>query len=379
MTAGASIAGSSAGSSSSAAADALALLLREDPRLVELQMTTFYNPHTNNVDDHYVNRITTTSTGSDNKKDGRGNTKNIQQASLVSPNEEAAFAYAASLMHEDEHGASGWMTPSPGAGVDSDNSDHLANMSGSSGGADVQSRAQEALAEVDRKLAMVSGLAERLVRDYPEGVSETLLKLHGCSLNDNDNKKLKRQNSTASNSSNPQDEGKEDSGETNTNLLNMRDKCERLHRQADVLEGVAVRVESSLEKQYLKLKACTTKLQRVLALSSTLKMAMRLQFESKKILGCGGLLRDLMESSNPSSAARSGSMLDVDLRDLTRAASSVATMEQLLADPELHGGASLEDETELVEVVEAMRPEVSFDKQTTSRRDPCDHLMSLYC
>jgi hypothetical protein len=141
------------------------------------------------------------------------------------------------------------------------------------------------------------------------------------------------------------------------------------------MESIASRVETSIQKQYDKLRNCTMRLQRVLALSHTLKMAMQLQFEGKKILGCGlDLLEDPQQqqqqqqsgASIPIAAtpsARSKALVDVDLRDLTRAASSVATMESLLADPELYGkgdgdgGSNVA--TEPLNIVVAMKPEVS--------------------
>ena len=79
--------------------------------------------------------------------------------------------------------------------------------------------------------------------------------------------------------------------------------------------------------------AATSRLSRVLDLSATLKMILRLQFESSKLQGYD---------------------LD-DLRDLTRAAASVAVVKDLLDRPELQGGR--------IDVVETMRP----DAENTAR------------
>ena len=305
--------------SSSATANALLLLLREDPRLLELNLTSFAD----------TSPLLLSSSS-----------QLLSPGSIVSPNEEAAFAFAAALMHEDSSPEiSGWISPSI-----------------QDSGSDVQSRAKEALADVDRKLALVSGLAERLVRDHPDQVSEKLLRLHGFSC------------TASKNSSDAVDAGAGDNTEQqsaltlaskspNNNLVALRAKCDRLTRQSLVMESIANRVQLALQKQYDKLRDCTTRLQRVLALSSTLKMAMRLQFESKKILGCGINLSILEDQQG--TAARSKALVDVDLRDLTRAASSVAVMETLLKDPELYGGTSTNfNKVETLDIVNTMRPEV---------------------
>ena len=65
--------------------------------------------------------------------------------------EEAAFSYAAALLETDDQ--------------------HV-----------VQQKAREALGEVERKLALVQSLAERVSRTSPEAVAGPLLRLHGYSL-----------------------------------------------------------------------------------------------------------------------------------------------------------------------------------------------------
>ena len=196
--------------------------------------------------------------------------------------EEAAFSYAAALLEEE------------------DSKDH-------------QQRAKDALGEVERKFALVQSLAERVSRTSPEAVAGPILRLHGYSLEQDDQEGEVSSTSGAS---------------TTTTLVATRDRCDRLKRQGEVLEGVANRVESSLQRALTRMDKATNRLERVLNLSACLKMILRLQFESSKLLGY-----DLE-----------------DLRDLTRAAASVAVVEDLLAKPELKEGPP-------IEVVEAIRPQ----------------------
>jgi hypothetical protein len=182
-------------------------------------------------------------------------------------------------------------------------------------------RATEALAEVDRKLALVESLAQRVSRDSPAKVAGPLLRLHGFELNESSESPSQKISSDA------------------TTLSATRDKADRLERQSQVLSTVARRVETALQRGVTRMESATTRLSRVLELSATLKMIMRLQFEARK-LGSG---LDL-ESINQGGV--------VDLRDLTRAAASVAVMEDLLTHPLLspasHGGS--------IDVVEKLRP-----------------------
>ena len=78
------------------------------------------------------------------------------------------------------------------------------------------------------------------------------------------------------------------------------------------------------------MEKATKRLSRVLQLSATLKMILRLQFEASKL---------------------EGFILD-DLRDLTRAAASVAVIEDLLSKPELQ-------QQNKIDVVEAIRPQAT--------------------
>jgi len=390
-------------STSSTASNALMLLLKEDPRLVELKLTSFADTtslllcpsHHHQQQQQQQQQISTTclshnsNRGSSSSSSNSSINNNNSNTTIISPNEEAAFAFAAALMHEDSSPEiSGWISPS------------IQNS-----GSDVQSRAKEALADVDRKLALVCGLSERLVRDCPEQVSESLLKLHGfrsTTTNDSTTKSSSHvEDRTATTSGNTHDiqdtttttptavrNGNVSNHHNNDNLIiTLRNKCDRLTRQSQLMESIASRVETSIQKQYDKLRNCTMRLQRVLALSHTLKMAMQLQFEGKKILGCGlDILEDpqqqqqqqLLQQSGAAipiaatPSTRSKALVDVDLRDLTRAASSVATMESLLADPELYGKVDGDSgsnaATEALNIVVAMKPEVSVSYQLNYRR-----------
>lgn len=202
--------------------------------------------------------------------------------------QEAAFSYAASLLDDSHH------------------DQHM-----------VQQKAKEALLEVERKLALVESLAERVSRTSPEAVAGPLLRLHGYTLDS---------------------EEQEEANNSNTmTLVATRERCNRLKRQGEVMEGVARRVESSLQRGLKRMDAATSRLARVLDLSATLKMILRLQFEASKLQN-----------------------YDVeDTRDLIRAAASVAVVKDLLVRPELENGR--------IEVVEAMRPEMESTARAVRR------------
>ena len=118
--------------------------------------------------------------------------------------EESAFSYASALLQNED-------------------STHL----------EVTQRATDALAEVHRKLALVESLAERVSRTSPEAVAGPLLRLHGYSL---DAPKI-------------EDGAYDQSSATNSStLVTVRERSERLKRQGEVLEGVARRVETSLQR-----------------------------------------------------------------------------------------------------------------------------------
>jgi conserved oligomeric Golgi complex subunit 5 len=224
-------------SSAALAASSLALLLRED------RLLTDFNLH-----------------------DGSGRT------------EEAAFAYSAALLQNEEAGQ-------------------------------VTQKATDALAEVHRKLALVESLAERVSRTSPAAVAGPLLRLHGYQLDNHQAKTTGASNTTT--------------------LATIRERGERLKRQGEVLDGVARRVETSLKRGMKRMETVTSRLSRVLTLSATLKMILRVQFEASKLDG-----HDLEDS-----------------RDLTRAAASVAVIEDILSRPELNGTAP-------IKAVEDLRPAI---------------------
>lgn len=279
---------------SSGAAHALSLLLREDPLLIKHGLTSSsYHRHNHNGD---------AAAAADNHNDDENN---------------AAHSYAAALLH-----------------------DNSTSSSSSSGG--YRQRATEALAEVDRKLALVESLSLRLSREAPEEISGPLLRLHGFEL----------ATLTDTNADSKGVEAAGGGGNTSTSTNNQqlvtltatRDKAERIQRQSQLLDTVAKRVESTIQRGVSRMESATTRLSRVLYLSATLKMILRLQFEARKVLHT----ESGMDWNN-----------FVDLRDLTRAAASVATMEELLAHPSLTpvagGGGGGGDET--IDVVEKIRPQ----------------------
>ncbi|CAJ1953396.1 unnamed protein product [Cylindrotheca closterium] len=193
-----------------------------------------------------------------------------------------------------------------------------------------QQCAEDALGEVGRKLALVESLAERVSRTSPEAVAAPLLRLHGHVI---------------------EEEAEEDGNERSTSdsgtstLVATRERCDRLKRQAEVLEGVATRVESSLGRGLSRMEKATNRLSCVLQLSATLKMTLRLQFEASKL---------------------EGFYLD-DLRDLTRAAASVAVIEDLLSKPELSKGHK-------IDIVEAIRPQA--EKTAAAVRKAAEALLA---
>jgi len=222
--------------------------------------------------------------------------------------EEHAFSYAADLLKEEEMGAD-----------------------------QQQQQAENALGEVERKLALVGSLAERVSRTSPEAVAGPLLKMHGFAAVEED---------AAGDDATPEGGTSASSSSANT-LSVLREKCDRLKRQGDVLDGVAQRVETSLQRGMKRMDTSTKRLSRVLDLSAALKMIMRLQFESSKLQGY---------------------YLD-DLRDLTRAAGSVAVIEDLLAKPELNA-------TPPIDIVESIRPQVK--RTATAVRKSASTLLERY-
>ncbi len=274
---------------SSGTAHTLSLLLREDPLLIKFGLTSY---------------------------DGGLSRANNNDETTANHDENAAHSYAAALLH--------------------DNSSSSTTISTSSSGG-YRQRATEALAEVDRKLALVESLSLRLSREAPEEISGPLLRLHGFELESVNLASIGK--------------AKEEGGDNHNNthhlvtLAATRDKAERIQRQAQLLDNVAKRVESTIQRGVTRMELATTRLSRVLYLSATLKMILRLQFEARKVLHA----ESAMDLNN-----------FLDLRDLTRAAASVATIEELLSHPSLtppgkNGEAMGDGET--IDVVEKIRPQ----------------------
>ena len=248
-------------------------------------------------------------------------------------------------------------------------------------GGGVQKRAAEALAEVDRKLALVESLADRIARERPEEVAGPLLRMHGYdvqSLSLVGSEEKKDDGGAEGSSSTGGGDNATDSVATTTattpgsSLTTTLDRIERLERQSDVLVSISHRVESTLQRGLQRMDGATSRLGRVLDVSSTLKSIMRLKFEARKVQSSGldfdAILSGpdptiLAQTSRSSSSATGGAgsstsgPYGVDLRDLTRAASSVAIMEGLLASPALCGGPN-GTAGGRIDVVEEMRPDV---------------------
>ena len=274
------------------AADALTLLLQEDPLLLQHGLNLYKG-----------GSVSSDVAGDDNHEENT---------------DDAAYAYAASLLHD-------------GGSAESSNNGGWMSSSG-----EYRQRATEALAEVDRKLALVESLAQRVSRDSPEKVASLFLRQHGFELSES--------SESPSQSNNNRDV---------VTLTATRDKAERLERQSQVLSTVAHRVETALQRGVTRMESATTRLSRVLELSATLKMILRLQFEARK-LGSGLDLESI----------RHGGV--IDLRDLTRAAASVAVMEDLLCHPSLSQGS--------IDVVEKLRP--GAEAVATSVRQAAAGLMN---
>ena len=222
-----------------------------------------------------------------------------------------------------------------------------------SSGGEYRQRATEALAEVDRKLALVESLSVRISREAPEMVAGPLLRSHGFEL----------AIPTAEDKGGERERGKLEvaaplpvaDNRSATTLVASRDRAERIARQSQLLDAVARRVESTLLRGATRMESATSRLSRVLSLSATLKMMLRLQFEARKVLHAGVGLGPAGIVGGPSSSSSFGLDAFVDLRDLTRAAASVAAMEGLLAHPSLTPEND-DDGSGRIDAVERLRP-----------------------
>jgi conserved oligomeric Golgi complex subunit 5 len=252
---------------SSAAASSLQLLLREDPLLVQY-----------------------------------GLTESSSSSSSSSPADDVAFAYAAALLQQDDDDDD-----------DDDYDDALgapgrSNKSSRTTGSMDAQRADFALQDVERKLALVESLAVKLSRTSPESVASHLLRLHGHYVIQQAETGTSATQGAASTSLS-----------SSSSLQSVRERAARLERQAVTLETVATRVQGSLQRGLERLCMTCTRLQRVLSLSSTLKHILRLQFENVKLQNY-----DL----DTTTAAHHHAIVG---HDLVRAAASVAVLEDLLS------------------------------------------------
>mmetsp|Transcript_25879 Transcript_25879/g.59588 ORF Transcript_25879/g.59588 Transcript_25879/m.59588 type:complete len:1009 (-) Transcript_25879:34-3060(-) len=214
--------------------------------------------------------------------------------------DQVAFRYAAALLQEDDTSSS------------------------------AKQRADLALQDVERKLALVESLGVKLSRTSPEAVAGHLLRLHGHHSPSGPDGGISEVDDGAG------------SGST---LQAVRERADRLERQSEVLENVAKRVEGSLQRGLDRMDTACTRLERVLNLSSTLKMILRAQFENSKLQNY-----DLE-----------------DLRDLTRAAASVSILEDLFKKPELQ---------HKIAIVERLRPEATATAAAV--RDAAGALLEKY-
>lgn len=238
---------------------------------------------------------------------------------LIQPDDvDPVFQYAAALISsKNDIGSEDIRSPS----ISTNNSYPI------SGVPDIQENANVALLDIDRKLNLVQKLADQITLEKPEYIAAPLMRLHGYTPYSE------------------VDEEEENKSVLSHGLfLQTLERCERLSRQASLLDSVADRVESTLVKGLDRISQSTLKLERVLQTSQVLKMIMRLQFETKKVIG-SGIDFDALCSDNMYDV-----LTQVDLRDLTRVASSLAVMEELLRDPSLSGPGVH------IDVVENIRP-----------------------
>ena len=210
------------------AANALSLLLREDPLLVQHGLVNFSRP---GPSDAYPTSSTSSSADAEiiDVDADAPSSSGIYQ-------DDAAHSYAAALLHDSFSGddSSGWMT---------------------SANSEYRQRATEALAEVDRKLMLVESLSQRISREAPEEVAGPLLRLHGFELARDDIEG--DDNDHGGKASQPS------SGNNLVTLTATRDKAERLQRQSSLLDTVAKRVESTLQRGVTRMESATTRLSRV--------------------------------------------------------------------------------------------------------------------
>lgn len=184
----------------------------------------------------------------------------------------------------------------------------------------------DTLGEVDRKLDVIKTAVDDLVHNNPAEISKPFLSLHGYNVvRDGDASKSATGNLAP--------------------ISTTRERCDRLRRQGDLVLSISQRVESSLMTRGLQqIEMSTTKLERLLDLSAALKQIMRLKFETTKIRQAQHLWQE-RESGEISNRT----LMLIDLRDLIRVSSSVASVETMFRELECKGQES-------IAIIEKMRP-----------------------
>jgi len=188
----------------------------------------------------------------------------------------------------------------------------------------------DTLGEVDQKLNVIKTAIDDLVRERPAEIARPFLTLHGYDVASDGEHAPKR---------------------TSGNLAPIsttRERCDRLRRQGDLVLSISQRVESSLMTRGLhQIEKSTTKLERLLDLSAALKQIMRLKFETTKIRQAQHLWQE-----RESAGSSNKSLMLIDLRDLIRVSSSVASVEALFRELECEGQES-------IAIIEKLRPEAN--------------------
>ena len=152
----------------------------------------------------------------------------------------------------------------------------------------------EALTDVSSKLHVINGAIDELIHGQSQELAESFVQQYAT---------------TGVNAS-------------------LSERCNRLRRQGDLVGSISQRVESSLVHRGLEpLEKCTRKLGRLLELNRVLKSCMKLKFEMAKVRQSNHLWKDINVSGDATS-----SLMMVDLRDLVRVSSSVASVEELLKE-----------------------------------------------
>jgi len=319
----------------------LATLLKNDPHLTRFNLTQLVsNPDT--LEDHQVSSL-----------DG---------ISFEESSHNGVYAYASWLLTD---GCGGGNTTEGVVNIPSDAKQLQGSITWST------TQATLALRQVEGTLRLIQQLSQRISREKPEDVAGPLLRLHGYSLDTVSSPTLKE---TSQHSNKDGFKNKEIPSKS-LSLRTLRDRCDRLHKQSQVYEGMASRVELTLSRAWKTFSTSTLVLQRLIHTSKVLKIVMKLRFEAWKVMDVSTFSSSLdlflpmitsSTSTNISSLSSNTSV--VDLRELTRAAASVSVMKELLQSPEIQEGP--------ITIVEQLRPEV--DRLIRLVRNAAAKLMEEY-